>query len=213
MSRTGDFSKRTKEILAKRVSYRCSLEDCRRITIGPDSDETKFIQIGEAAHICAASPNGPRFDHSMKNEERHSLNNAIWLWANWASLIDRDTQKFTVEFLRESKEKAEEFAAKLLKDPSYRDNNPKIARLSDFLSESQILRNRIYEIPLPIADHDDWVDRVKSYLSENLNIYFKNMYSNSSRMPFYGDGSDRSKMERSLQGRTRRLNEIINILQ
>jgi hypothetical protein len=48
--------------------------------------------IGKAAHICGAAP-GPgsrRYDSSMTAEERAHIDNAIWLCADHADLIDRD---------------------------------------------------------------------------------------------------------------------------
>lgn len=52
-----DFNKRTRNDLALRASYLCSL--CKCSTVGP-SDEGKnaVTMTGVAAHICAAAP-GP----------------------------------------------------------------------------------------------------------------------------------------------------------
>jgi hypothetical protein len=41
-----DFAKRTIDILAKRVSYRCSNPNCRKPTSGPRTDSTKAVNIG-----------------------------------------------------------------------------------------------------------------------------------------------------------------------
>jgi hypothetical protein len=71
------------------------------------------------------------------------------------------------------------------------------------------LRSRLNEQPLPIADHNAWVDGVRSYLRENLGADFEVRFSDFSGMVFYGDGSERSIMARSLEGRARRLNEFI----
>lgn len=67
-----DFSAATKELLAKRVGYRCSNPDCRQPTSGPQEDPSKAINVGVAAHITAASPDGPRFDPSLTPEQRSS---------------------------------------------------------------------------------------------------------------------------------------------
>jgi hypothetical protein len=58
--------------------------------------------IGKAAHICGAAsgPGSRRYDASMTPEERASIDNAIWLCADHADLIDRDEVTYSVETLR-----------------------------------------------------------------------------------------------------------------
>lgn len=94
-----NFSKVTKEILAKRVSFKCSNPDCKKITIGPHSIYDKVINLGVAAHITAASKRGPRFCEKMEPDERKSIKNGIWLCQNCAKLIDTDTRKYSANEL------------------------------------------------------------------------------------------------------------------
>jgi tetratricopeptide (TPR) repeat protein len=101
-----DFNAKTKETLARRVGYRCSNPDCRKLTSGPHDDPTKFINIGVAAHITAAAEGGPRYDRSLSSEARSSVDNGIWLCQDCAHLIDSDVQRYTVELLREWKRQA-----------------------------------------------------------------------------------------------------------
>jgi hypothetical protein len=82
--------------------------------------------------------------------------------------------------------------------------------LAEFLAEAQKLRGRLNENPLPIQDHDNWVSRVSGYLKQKLGSAYEVRFSDFSGMTFYGDGSERSKMSRSLEGRSRRLNEFIS---
>ena len=65
-----EFSVKVKDLLAKRVAYCCSNPECGMATIGPNSDAMKATSIGVAAHISAASTNGPRFDREMSEETR-----------------------------------------------------------------------------------------------------------------------------------------------
>ena len=102
-----DFSNRTKQLLAKRVSLRCSNPDCLRITVGASSDPGKVTNIGVAAHICAAAEGGPRYDPSMTAEERSSHNNGIWLCQTCSVLIDKDPDFFSVDLLHKWKSEAE----------------------------------------------------------------------------------------------------------
>lgn len=109
-----DFSPGTKDLLAKRVGYRCSNPSCRQLTSGPNGDAKKSVNIGVAAHIIAASPGGPRYDASFTAEARKSQENGIWLCQNCAKLVDSDLEKYTVKQLLEWKQKSEEQAAREL---------------------------------------------------------------------------------------------------
>ena len=101
-----NFTSTVKNKLAKRVLYVCSNPNCRKITIGPDS-ENGVNNIGVAAHICAAAPGGPRYDKNMSEEERKSINNGIWLCQSCAKLIDSDENKYTVKLIKSWKEQTE----------------------------------------------------------------------------------------------------------
>jgi len=105
-----DFDANTKETLAKRVGYRCSNPDCRKLTSGPRSDPEKVLNIGVAAHITAASEGGPRYDADLSVEKRRSVKNGIWLCQSCAKLVDNDVERYTVEVLREWKRRAEQAA-------------------------------------------------------------------------------------------------------
>ena len=102
-----DFSKKVKEVLAKRVNYLCSNPECSRGTIGPSSVNEEFINTGVASHICAAAPGGKRYDINMTPEQRSSIENGIWLCQTCSKIIDSDEKKYTVEILKDWKSKAE----------------------------------------------------------------------------------------------------------
>jgi|GEM_PF-2270426 len=98
-----DFREAIKQTLAKRVGMRCSNPQCRKTTWGPSSEPDKALNIGVAAHICAAAPAGPRYDDEMTSEQRISIENGIWLCQNCAHLIDHDLYAFTRDSLVEWK--------------------------------------------------------------------------------------------------------------
>lgn len=104
-----NFKKPVIEILKARVALRCSRPTCRVPTSAP-SGSNAVNNMGIAAHICAASPKGPRYDKSMSSEERISIENAIWLCSNCSIEIDRDEKKFTIEILKKWKTEAEQNA-------------------------------------------------------------------------------------------------------
>jgi hypothetical protein len=86
-----DFSPTVKETLAKRASFICSNPNCRCLTLCPsDEDDEKYIYIGKAAHITAASKNGPRYNETLSSEERSSIKNGIYLCSNCADMIDKN---------------------------------------------------------------------------------------------------------------------------
>lgn len=103
-----DFSEITKQTLAKRAGQTCSDPECRRPTSGPHSDETKAVNLGEAAHIHAARL-GARYDINMTNEQRRAISNGIWLCEECARKIDVDEAKYPVSLLEQWKKNHEKW--------------------------------------------------------------------------------------------------------
>src|SRR5262245_35412963 len=91
-----DFPKPTIEVLAKRVGQRCSNPSCGKPTSGPHTESAKAVIIGVAAHITAASVAGPRYDPSLSQEQRRSIENGIWLCQSCAKLVDSDEPRYAV---------------------------------------------------------------------------------------------------------------------
>jgi hypothetical protein len=106
-----DFSVKIKELLSKRVGSRCSNPSCKQLTSGPQENPDKAVNIGVAAHITAASPDGPRFDETISPQKRSSSENGIWLCQNCAKLIDNDPSKYPTELLLNWRKGAEERAS------------------------------------------------------------------------------------------------------
>lgn len=105
-----DFSLKTKDILAKRVGFRCSNPNCRKLTCGANENPQKVTSIGVAAHIAAAAKGGPRYDECMTPDERKALSNGIWLCQSCSKLIDVDKTRYTAEVLMKWKTIAEDLA-------------------------------------------------------------------------------------------------------
>jgi hypothetical protein len=94
------FSAAVTRVLSERAAFICSRPECLELTVAPHSNVNKSAKTGEAAHITAAALGGPRYDPSLTHEDRSSIENAIWLCSNCATLIDKDAPAFPVDLLR-----------------------------------------------------------------------------------------------------------------
>ena len=113
MSKRDEFSPKVKRTLAARSGNHCSNPACRALTAGPEEqDNAGSINMGEAAHITAASPGGCRYDCTLSSTERSGIENGIWLCTLCATLIDKKEEDFQVELLREWKRHALNFLQK-----------------------------------------------------------------------------------------------------
>lgn len=106
------FPPKVKDLLAKRVGYRCSNPHCRGPTAGPHKDPTKMINVGVAAHITAKSLNGPRYDELLTPEQRKAYSNGIWLCQKCQKLVDNDPRRYSVTKLVGWRKIAEDRAIK-----------------------------------------------------------------------------------------------------
>lgn len=127
-----DFTIDTKETLAKRVGYRCSNPNCRKLTSGPSTDPEKAVNIGVAAHILAASPGGKRYKTSMTSDERKHITNGIWLCQACSKLIDSDEQRYPQELLLKWKSLSEDAAL-------YEVENKTIQEIKDLVKTINII--------------------------------------------------------------------------
>ena len=83
-----EFAAPTRRLVAARAGHRCSMPQCGRVTIGPDTQPDEFVDSGVAAHIFSASAGGPRGQGGLSDEQLASASNAIWLCAIHARMVD-----------------------------------------------------------------------------------------------------------------------------
>lgn len=146
-----DFSLSTKELLAKRVAYRCSNPACRHVTSGPQIDSAKVVNIGVAAHITAASAGGPRFGPAMTPDERQGSENGIWLCQSCAKLVDNDPARYAVDVLNLWKKLAEATTAHELESrlSAGEESDNKFAKLENSMPDMfNEMRNDLSAHPL-----------------------------------------------------------------
>ena len=102
-----EFPDRIKRIIAERGAYICANPACRKPTVGPHSDPQKSLKTGEACHIRAAAPGGPRYDPEQTPEERAGIGNAIWLCTECSTRVDKDESSHSANALLEWKQNHE----------------------------------------------------------------------------------------------------------
>lgn len=112
-----NFTKQTVLEIAKGVSWRCSNPDCGRPTVAANEAQDDTIVIGDAAHICAASADGPRYDETQTVAQRRAKQNGIWLCKICARIIDRDPARYTIDVLRTWKRQAQDRALREMLAP------------------------------------------------------------------------------------------------
>ena len=86
-----------KRLFAK-SGNRCAFPKCASPIVQEDG-----VLIGRVCHIKARNSHGPRFDENQTPEERHGFDNLILMCGNHHSVIDADTESYTVDRLQAMK--------------------------------------------------------------------------------------------------------------
>ncbi|WP_101759907.1 NB-ARC domain-containing protein [Oceanicoccus sp. KOV_DT_Chl] len=107
MNKRADFSEKTRNLLAHRAGGMCANPYCRRETLGGHSDPGKATITGEAAHIFAARPGGPRPNLDLGSEDLKSPTNGLWLCSTCHTAVDRDDSTYLADVLFKWKYDAE----------------------------------------------------------------------------------------------------------
>ena len=162
-----DFSAPTKRTIAQRSGYVCAYPNCMAPTSGPSFDGESSVNVGVAAHISGAAPNGPRYDAAMSTEQRIAPENGIWMCSTHSTLIDRDEERFTIDALKELKYAAEERAMKMLGQPlgCARGSIASVSPAAKLGAQMSVL---VGDLPIPyvgIFDPDDSETRLTSFFS------------------------------------------------
>jgi hypothetical protein len=114
-----------------RAANRCSFTDCK-IELTPDGAKET---LGEMAHIIAKSPDGPRGKSDIPPESRDSYENLILLCPTHHKIVDKDPEKWTVDILKQMKEKHEKWVIEQLEKG---DITTPLIDNSDFLNKRKI---------------------------------------------------------------------------
>lgn len=95
----GSFDGKTREEIAKRAGYMCCFPGCQQFTVcgNPGDYSSKKILCGVAAHIIAASPDGPRGDATKDKAFIKSAENGIWMCSAHDKTIDSNPKIFSID--------------------------------------------------------------------------------------------------------------------
>jgi len=160
-----EFPDSVKFVIADRVGNVCSNPDCRAVTTGPQLDPTKALNVGVAAHITAASADGPRHDPTLTPAQRRSALNAIWLCQTCAKLIDNDVARFPVELVRSWKQRAEEEAFHRIGKTSAPSTQPAHSPLAG-LRKHMTIRIR----PVIPSEHEEADFKVQDWNLDSISV-------------------------------------------
>jgi len=111
-----DFTEKAKKNIARRSGHRCAICGC--LTDGPTIDPNDAVSMGDAAHITAASPRGPRYNPDLTTAQRSSPENGLWACKNHHWTIDHDKSRYSVPELEQIKARTEKQAEKLYGIPA-----------------------------------------------------------------------------------------------
>lgn len=136
-----DFLLPVKEVLAKRVGFRCSNPACRKPTSGPQEDPAKALNIGVAAHITSAAEGGPRYNVALTSDERRAATNGIWLCQSCGKLVDNDENRYTLDILQHWKTVSESAALRALETSPHPEDEELL-----FLRLEKLMPNLLEEI-------------------------------------------------------------------
>ncbi|MCG6351340.1 tetratricopeptide repeat protein [Vibrio fluvialis] len=167
-----NFLRSTTNTLRDRVNNFCSNPKCRVSTRSSHSSKNKSLGTGIAAHIHAASKNGPRYDETMTSEQRKDIGNAIWLCCNCATEIDKDEKKFPASLLHEWKIEAEKRVSEnhgvafLTQEEAEREFQKKLLERK---AEFELMLKNAYSLsPVENAEYQDIVEKLKD-VTESYN--------------------------------------------
>lgn len=84
----------------------CAMPNCREPLV-----DVSGTLLGKVAHICAAEPNGPRYDPRMSDEDRRSFNNLFLVCGKHHDIIDdkANVASYPAELLRDHKRSREQW--------------------------------------------------------------------------------------------------------
>jgi hypothetical protein len=137
---------KTHKMLWGRAANRCAFPECRLELVMDASETDDEALIGEECHIIAQDIKGPRGDHALPVEARDKYSNLILLCSNHHTLIDKQPDTYTIDYLQELKANHEKWVRTSLQE-------------FDFIKQREDERYADYiEVWVKRVDLDNWKD-------------------------------------------------------
>lgn len=168
------ISIKTRVLLWGRAGHRCSFDGCRRQLVVDATETDDESLIGDAAHIVAESPEGPRGSSEMCLDDRNKYANLILLCKNHHKHVDDQPVTITVETLKAMKQRHEEEVQRALSSldaavqrdrevyASYIERWSSLASLSDW--NSWTCRLMTSDEPTMRVERSDSLDMLRRWL-------------------------------------------------
>jgi hypothetical protein len=119
-----------------------------------------------AAHITAASKEGPRYNAKLTPAQRRHFDNGIWMCVHHGTLVDKDKHRYTVTQLRRWKKEAEARAQRELENTPTRRRRP--------TSPTRSRAGRPNVVYVREKSSTLWDVRTNRYLYYLIQVWFRN---------------------------------------
>ncbi|MET4592313.1 ABC-three component system protein [Arthrobacter sp. 754] len=140
------------KIVAQKSHNRCAYPDCgAALVVEATSPLDSAKSVGKFAHICAASPGGPRYAASMTDVQRSSADNLIFLCGTHHDVIDSQLDYHTVAYLREAKAKHEARLSRAVRHALGEIGYADLETVCRVIGSIPVVSTRI-DVPLAIAE-------------------------------------------------------------
>ncbi len=160
-----NYSNTMKRILDIQSLNQCAYPGCTNTLVEPSTGPSGPVITGHICHIYALSPNGPRGQGGLTNEELNSIDNLILLCRHHHGIIDLQPEFYTADILQqwkqehEAKVKSRHLAdldiIKELVDEKIKDETDTL-RKSRFFSEFDSARSSL-ELAKKLVEGEFWV--------------------------------------------------------
>ncbi len=138
------ITSRTKFILWTRSGARCAFADCRCKLYAEAAEDDPDVLLGEMAHIVGQGGDGPRRDNAVTGGEIDGYENLILLCTKHHTIIDRQTNKYSVDKLSQIKADHERWVdASLSYEDRFKDLHAPCERMPETVASTLLAVERM----------------------------------------------------------------------
>ena len=195
-----DFQEKIKIEILKRSGGCCAI--CGTLTLFPqESENNKSLVIAAACHIKPASKYGPRADPNsiIDIKEISSIDNGLWACMNCHKDIDTECKKYTIEYLKELRNKHEQAILNIKKSRpdirqiiealELRDNSNYAYIPLKELEDNMSLKNKLLSTHEKMQELYSQLKDLEKNAIEELSIFRMIKELNSKKEAIFGKGS------------------------